>query len=137
MNLEKLLMDVFKPIEGETVLLMCDLPHNGFSINDRWVKRFKVASIWQEGFKKIGERMNFKVHPVLYYDAAGLYNMSLPKYGRMDDKEVVIEEVLKETDTCIALTEFSALVPLMRFKRFRSLRVGTMERVLEAMKKTV
>ena len=136
-NLEKLFIDVFNPQKGETVLLMSDIPHNGIKSNNDWVQRLKMVEEWQECFKKLGKRIGFKVYSLLFYPATGVPSASLPKYGEMEREKVLIENILKNTNICLALTEYSATAPLMTFaKKFNSLRIAIMPGVSKAMEKT-
>lgn len=136
-NLEKLLIDVFNPQKGETVLLMCDIPHKNIKSNNDWAQRLEMAQEWQECFKKLGKRIGFKVEPLLFYPATGAPSASLPKYGKIEGNEVLIADILGKTNICLALTEYSATAPLLAFtKKIKDLRIASMPGVSKAMEKT-
>lgn len=136
-NLEKLLIDVFDPQKDETVLVMCDIPHDDIEPNANWWQRLEMAEEWQKAFEKLGEQIGFGVYPLLRYPATGAHSAPLPKFGKMGDEEIIIEEILKKANICVALTEYSATAPLIGFaKELKTLRVASMPRASKAMEKT-
>jgi leucyl aminopeptidase (aminopeptidase T) len=135
-NLEKLIIDVFNPDHKEVVLIMCDIPHGDIKLNNDWQERFEMAKEWHECFEKVKEG-SLEVLPILFYKATGANSAPLPKYGEIDGEKVVIEDIIKDVNICIALTEYSATAPLKKLtKKIKTLRVASMPRVLRATEKT-
>ena len=126
-DLEKLIVDVFDPQRGETVLVMVDLPHGNLNDYGGWSARREMAEEWRQVFEQLGAEIGFTVHPVLTYPATGAPNAPLPDAGAIDGQEVPFEQILAETNIVVALTEFSATAPLSEFtQRFPNLRVASM-----------
>ena len=137
-NLEKLLMDVFDPQKGETVLVMYDVPNKIKDISNEWGDRIKMAQEWRRAFKKLGEQIGFYVYPLLSYSATMAHGALLPKYGRTEGKKVMIEDILAKTNICVALTQYSATASLFKFaKQIKGrLRIASMPRASKDMEKT-
>lgn len=137
-NLEKLLIDVFNPQPEEKVLIIQDLPHGNLKLNKEWAQRLKMVKEWHRGFLKLAKKRKLKIYPVLSYKATGVDNASLPQFGKMKRKKVIIEKILKEINLCLAFTEYSASAPLIRFaKKFNQLRITSLPRVSKRMEETV
>jgi len=136
-NLDKLLIDVFDPQLGEKVLIIQDLPHGNLKLNKEWVQRFKMAKEWHQGFSRLAKKRRLKIYPILSYKATEIDNAPLPKFGEIEKKKVKIEEILKEINICVALTEYSATAPLTNFaKKFGQLRIASMPRISKRMEST-
>ena len=136
-DLEKLIVDVFAPQAGEKVLVMVDLPHGVLKDHDLWAERRKMAGEWHSAFERLGTELGFSVRPVLTYMATGGHNADLPEKAELGDREVRFDEVFSDTDIVVALTEYSASAPLIKFsQKFPSLRAASMPNVLRSMEKT-
>ncbi len=111
-DLEKLLVDVFDPEEGEHVIVMVDEPSNSVEDNDDWRGRRDMAREWREAMLRLGEERKFEVAPLLRFEATGANNADLPQKGFLGEEEVDLESTLKKATLVIAMTEFSATAPL-------------------------
>jgi leucyl aminopeptidase (aminopeptidase T) len=136
-DLEKLIVDVFAPQAGEKVLVMTDLPHDELEDNEMWVQRRTMAEEWHSGFLRLGAKEGFTVFPPLSYPATGANNADLPEAAEMGGKKILFEEVFRDTNIAVALTEYSATAPLIGFTQvFPSLRCASMPRVTRSMEQT-
>jgi hypothetical protein len=136
-DLEKLIVDVFEPQHGETVLVMVDVPHGSLNDYGEWSARREMAEEWRQVFEQLGTEMGFTVHPLLFFPATGAPNAPLPDAGTIDGREVRFESILAETNIVVALTEFSATAPLAEFtQRFANLRVASMPGATRAMEQS-
>jgi hypothetical protein len=136
-DLEKLIVDVFDPQPGETVLVMVDLPYGGINDYGGWSARREMAAEWRQVFEQVGAEIGFTVHPLLSYPATGAPNAPLPDIGTIDGQEVRFEEILAETNIVVALTEFSATAPLAAYtQRFPNLRVASMPGATRSMEQS-
>jgi hypothetical protein len=114
---EKLILDVFEPQPGETVLVMTDLPHGELEDSDQWQARREMAMEWHTILEKLGSEVGFKVHPLLSYPATGSHNAPLPDEGEMAGDVVHFDEIFIQSNIVVALTEFSATAPLIKFSQ--------------------
>jgi len=136
-DLEKLLIDVFAPQSGEKVLVMSDLPHGEYTDNQKWADRREMAREWHSAFQQLGTKLGFSVHPLLTYPATGAHNASLPEEGEMDSQRVRLEDILRDTNIVVALTEYSASAPLIEFtQELPNLRAASMPGVTKSMEQT-
>ena len=136
-DLEKLIVDVFAPQAGERVLVMVDVPHGELKDNDEWAERRQMAEEWHTAFQRLGEKQTFSVHPPLTYQATGASNSDLPEEGKIEGKTVRFDDVLSDTNIAVALTEYSASAPLIKYsQKFPALRAASMPRVTRSMEKT-
>jgi len=136
-DLEKLIVDVFAPRRGEKVLVMADLPHGELTDHDRWAERRQMAQEWHSAFERLGAKQGFSVHPLLSYAATGANNADLPEGGEMGGQKVRFEEVFPDTNIVVALTEYSASAPLIKYsQKLPSLRAASMPKVTRSMEKT-
>ncbi|MFQ5886919.1 MAG: hypothetical protein ACE5II_06770 [Anaerolineae bacterium] len=136
-DLEKLLIDIFAPQSGEKVLVMSDLPHGEWTDNQEWADRREMAMEWHSAFQQLGTRLGFGVHPFLTYLATGAHNAPLPQEGEMNGQRVLLEDILSDTNIVVALTEYSATAPLIKFSRkLPNLRAASMPRVMKSMEQT-
>jgi len=136
-DLEKLLVDVFAPQSGEKVLVMSDLPHGEWTDNENWADRREMAMEWHSAFQRLGSKLGFSVHPLLTYPATGAHNASLPEDGEMEGQRVRFEDILRDTNIVVALTEYSASAPLIEFtQELPNLRAASMPGVMKSMEQT-
>ena len=138
MELERLLVDVFAPEAGETVLVMTDLPREGVEDNDAWSARREMAEEWRRAFENLGAKRGFDVHPLLTYPATGSSNADLPQEGWIEEKRVRLEDVVADATIVVAMTEFSATAPLVStfLDGREDLRAASMPGVSKAMEET-
>jgi len=116
-NLEKLLIDVFDPQPGETVLVMFDLPHGEFTDYPGWRDRRQMAQEWHDAFNTLAEKRGFTVLPLYNYRATGVHSGAFPERGFLGGKEVVLDEVLAGVNIAVALTEYSPTGPLIEYSK--------------------
>lgn len=136
-NLEKLFLDIFEPQPGERVLIIQDLPHGNLRLNKEWAERLKMVKDWHHILSRFGKKRGLEIYPILSYKATGVPNASLPKFGEIAGKKILIEDILKESNICLAMTEYSATAPLVGFaKKFSQLRVASMPGVSKRMERT-
>jgi leucyl aminopeptidase (aminopeptidase T) len=107
-DLEKLIVDVFAPEPGETVLLMTDVPHGNLRDNDEWAARRQMVQEWREAFQALGQKSGFVVKPLFRYPATGANNADLPPEGETAGKRVGVSTVLAGANIVVALTQYSA-----------------------------
>jgi len=136
-NLRKLFVDVFDPEPGETAAVLVDLPHGKWPDKSAWVSRRAMAERWHAALAEFGADKNFKVLPLLNFEATGMNNGQLPASGTMGGMPVLLEEIGARTTLLLAMTEFSATAPLIGWsKRFPQLRAASMPRVAPEMEAT-
>lgn len=116
-RLEKLIIDVFNPQQGETVLVITDVPHGKLADCDQWQARRELAREWHAALERLGKEVGFKVHPLLTYLATGSHNAPLPDEGEMAGEAMLFNEILLRSNIVLALTEFSATAPLIKFSQ--------------------
>ncbi|HEY42854.1 MAG TPA: hypothetical protein G4O11_02615 [Anaerolineae bacterium] len=116
-DLEKLLIDVFDPQAGETVLIMVDLPHGEFGDYPGWQDRRQMAQEWHDAFNTLAEKRGFTVLPLYSYRATGVHSGAFPERGFLGGKEVVLDEVLTGVNIAVALTEYSPTAPLIEYRQ--------------------
>ncbi len=134
---EKLLIDVFDPQAGETVVVMHDLPHEGAPDNDSWSQRRKMAEEWRQALVSLGAKRGFDVLPLLTFRATGANNADLPDRGTLGETEVPLAETLGRSTLAIAMTEFSATAPLsILAEQDKDFRAASMPGVLKRMEET-
>ncbi len=112
LDLEKLLVDVFDPEEGEVATVAVDLPTESVPDTDAWRERRAMAERWRSELAELGERRGFTVRPLLTFPATGANNGDLPARGTLGDEEVDLVEALAGSTLVIAMTQFSATAPL-------------------------
>ena len=136
-DLEKLIVDVFGPQAGEKVVVMVDLPHGELSDHDGWAKRRQMAEEWHAAFQRLGDKHGFSVQPLLTYLATGANNADLPAEGEIEGRTLQFQDVLSNTNIAVALTEYSASAPLIKYsQKFPNLRAASMPKVTRSMEKT-
>lgn len=132
-NLFKLLHDVFAPDQGDTALVMVDVPALASDDNADWQERRKMAAEWLDGLKMIG----VNTLPLLTYQATGANNGDLPIHGRQDGVDVPMEKTILTATLVIAMTRYSATAPLsMLTRRYPTLRAASMPNVLRRMEQS-
>jgi hypothetical protein len=96
-----------------------------------------MAMEWHSAFQRLGSKLGFSVHPLLTYPATGAHNASLPEHGEMDSQRVRFEDILRDTNIVVALTEYSASAPLIEFtQELPNLRTASMPGVRKSMEQT-
>lgn len=136
-NLEKLIVDVFNPQAGENVLVMVDLPHDESLDNAAWRERREMAEEWHEAISQLEPKYRLHVFPIYTYPATGAHNGPLPVEGEMGAEKLSLEEVLSESNIVIAMTEYSATAPLIKYsEKYPQLRVASMPMVSPRMQQT-
>jgi hypothetical protein len=136
-QLEKLILDVFDPQPGEIVLVITDVPHGELEDDDLWQSRREMAEDWQSAFEQLGNKIGFKVSPLLTYLATGNHNAQLPDIGEMAGEQVRFDEVFQQTNIVVAMTEFSATAPLLEFsEQLPAFRAASMPTVHQGMMET-
>lgn len=137
-DLESLILDVFNPLPGEKVLVMIDVPAGIAGENaSAWYMRRGMAHRWHAALEEISLDHGFEVLPMLKYPATGAHSGPLPEEGDWDGKVVQIDEVLRQTNIVLALSEYSATAPLIEAtKRHPDLRVASMPTVSVDMEST-
>jgi len=135
-NLEKFFLDIFQPEEGENVTIMYDFPHGKINDNEEWEERRVMAKDWRDKLLKLVS-VNINVKPLVSYPATGNDNADLPSKCLREDREVNLEEVIKDSSIILSMVEFSATAPLYYFaKQSDKLRVGSMPGVARFMEET-
>lgn len=134
---EQLLVDVFDPQPGESVLVMVDVPGSGVPDNQAWQERREMADEWQAMFSELASFLDFNVQPLLTYEATGGPNSPLPESGIQDGVEINLEETIAASNIVVALTEFSATAPLIELtEQYPDLRAASMPMVMRRMEET-
>jgi hypothetical protein len=133
----KLIKDVFQPQAGEVVLVMVDLPHGDLADSDPWRSRRKMAAEWHAAFEYLADDLDLKVLPLLTYPATGSHNSQLPEFGEIDTEQVHFEDVFQTANLVVAMTEFSASAPLVKYsQQLPAFRAASMPMVGEGMMET-
>lgn len=134
-DLKKLLVDVFDPQPGETVVVACDLPTAVSPDQNLWCDRREMAREWREAFAALGEERRFSTLPLLTYAATGANGADLPHDAQLGNTKVVLAETLLECTLATFLTQFSATAPLDIFcqskEDFRAASMPGLERRME------
>ena len=132
-DLKKLLIDVFAPSPGETVLVMVDLPHGDMEDTADWKERRDMAETWRQAFPDLG----LNALPLGTFPETGGNNADLPDKIKVGDADRSLPDLLSEVHILLAFTQFSATAPLSRFvKQFPTLRAASMPGVLKRMEQT-
>lgn len=88
-------------------------------------------------FKRLGACDDFTTWPMLFYEATEEHNAPLPELGECGGERVRIEDCLRESTLCLALTQYSATAPLSLFtQRYPTLRGASLPRVERRMQET-
>ncbi len=133
-DLHKLLRDVFQPQPGERVLVLTDRPPDGVALPADWADRQTMAREWRQAFIDLGLR----AHPLFTTLATGANNADLPPTGVLSDgSEAGLEDLLRDSEIVVAMTEYSATAPLSGFMTSCApLRVASMPGVLRRMEQS-
>lgn len=136
-DLEKLITDVFAPQPGEKVLVVTDLPHGELKDHEAWQERRQMAEEWRSAFERLGVEQGFSVYPMLTYRATGGNNADLPEAGELEGKAVQLDDVFSEVNVVVALTEYSASAPLIKYSlKYPRMRAASMPKVKRSMQST-
>lgn len=136
-DLEKLILEIFKPEPDDCVLLMSDLPHGRFKDHEKWADRRKMAEEWHHKLLLTEQKGIFKVQPLLFYFATGVHNGDLPEKGMMNEREVKIDDCVKESSIILSMADYSASAPLVGYtKKHQGLRVASMPMLERRMEMT-
>ncbi len=136
-NLEKLLIDVFNPQPGETVLVMFDTPHGKFVDYPGWEDRRQMAQEWHAAFNSLAEKLGFTVLPVYSFQATGVRSGAFPERGFLGVKEVELNEVMGSVNIAVALTEYAPTGPLIEYSQtYPDFRAASMPIVHRGMQST-
>ena len=136
-SLEKLFIDVFAPRNDESVTILVDLPHDDIQDSQEWVDRRQMVDEWHQELAQFSRKYGLEVNPLASYNATGVHNGMLPEFGSSEGEKVRIEDIARDSNIIIAMTQFSASAPLIAFtKKFASLRVASMPTVTRAMQET-
>jgi len=111
-DLERLLIDVFDPQRGETVVVAVDLPWGAMTDTAAWQARRAMAAEWREALAALGAERGFETWPLLTYPATGANNAELPREAAVGGTPVTLpDEILKAT-LAVFMTQYSATAPL-------------------------
>jgi hypothetical protein len=134
-NLKDLLINVFDPQKGETVLVACDMPHDQIADTPQWQDRRLMAAEWREAFAELGKERGFGTMPLLTFPATGSHGANLPARAIQTDTTVLLDQTLLESTLAAFLTEFSATAALDGFCKkkedFRAASMPGLERRME------
>jgi len=137
LDIRKLLIDVFDPQPGETVIFAVDLSHENAPDHDGWSARRVMAERWRDVMVEIAGERGFLVQPLLGFAATGANNADLPARGVLGGEAVDLLETLKAASLVIAMTEFSATAPLAKLAEAEDdFRAASMPGVEERMEGT-
>jgi leucyl aminopeptidase (aminopeptidase T) len=96
-----------------------------------------MAERWREAMKELAAERDFRVQPILSFEATGANNADLPTNGRLGEEEVDLMETLRASTLVIAMTEFSATAPLVKLSESEDdFRAASMPGVEERMEET-
>ena len=136
-SLEKLFVDVFAPQSGEIVSIMYDLPHDDIHDTKEWSDRRHMVEEWHQEMLQFSKKYGLIVNPLVSYDATGVHNGLLPEYGLSEGNKVRLEEIARDSNIIIAMTQYSASATLITFtKKVASLRVASLPTVNRSMQET-
>jgi Thermophilic metalloprotease (M29) len=136
-DLRKLLIDVFDPQAGETVLVGCDIPTATAPDTPRWQERRAMAAEWRSAFAALGVEREFVTLPLLTYPATGANNSDLPEHAALDGRQVELADTLLTSTLTALLTQFSATAPLDRLcRRKEDFRAASMPGIEKRMERT-
>ncbi len=134
-DLRKLLIDVFEPSAGETVLVATDVPHGTLVDTPAWQDRRAMAREWREAFARLGEEVGFATRELLTYPATGAGNAELPDEATVAGRKVVLAEEVSSATLAVFMTQYSATAPLDGFCQgrpdFRAASMPGIERRME------
>ena len=111
-DLRRLLIDVFDPQGGETVVVAVDLPWGPAADTAAWQARRAMAAEWRGAFAALGAERGFETWPLLTYPATGANNAELPAEGSVAGRPVGLPDELLRATLAVFMTEYSATAPL-------------------------
>jgi hypothetical protein len=136
-DLEKLFVDVFAPQAGEKVLFIVDTPSSSLPDYSAWEDRREMADEWRTTIEGMEGELGITVLPLMLYSATGVHNGPLPNAGLLDGELISFEEILRQTNIAIVMTEYSASAPMMEYAaNYSDLRVASMPMVSRGMQAT-
>jgi len=98
---------------------MYDIPKDNSDL--KWNERINIANTLYADIKNIGIDVS-----LVSYIATYANNADLPDICSVNGNEILLNEVMKNSDIVIALTEFSATAPLHRFAKEYGIRAASM-----------
>lgn len=136
-DLQKLFIDVFDPQPGEVALVCFDTPHGALADTPAWSERRAMAQRWHAALAALGAKRGFRVLPLLSFPATGAHNAELPASGFQQGSPVLLSELAQQASLVLAMTQFSASAPLMRWtEQLPRLRVASMPLIAPEMEPT-
>lgn len=136
-DIAQLFRDVVNPQKGEKITFLVDVPHDEIKSNMAWAERLKMAEEWHAGIRALCDGVGAELNPIVAFPATGANNSDLPDKGEADGKKVSLKKILKKTNVCFALTEFSASAPLIKYtEKFPKLRAASLPGLLRSMEQT-
>jgi hypothetical protein len=111
-DLERFLVDVFAPVEGERCAVIVDLPTADSPDNESWRQRRLMAEEWRKGLEVLGRKIGFEVLPLATYAATGSNNADLPAEAEVGGKKTGMSSLMDEVSLLLAMTQFSPTAPL-------------------------
>jgi len=136
-DIVRLFREVVNPQKDEVITFLVDHPNDDVKSNAAWHERRKMAEEWHAGIVDLCREIGAKLKPIVSFPATGANNADLPDKGEADGKKVSIKKILKKTNVCFALTEYSATAPLTAFTRkYSRLRVASLPGVNRGMEQT-
>ena len=99
--------EVFAPETGERVLILVDEPTVRTPINPDWEARYALADEWHDAFAELGKQRDFEVLPILRHAAAAGHHAPFPESGRLDGRDVGIDDTLDRVSLAIGMNEVS------------------------------
>jgi leucyl aminopeptidase (aminopeptidase T) len=134
-DLRKLLIDVFDPGEGETVVVAADLPHDTIVDTPPWQARRVMAEEWRLAFSALGTERGFATLPLLTFPATGANNSELPAEATLAGRPVSLADEVSKATLAVFMTQFSATAPLDGFCQrkgdFRAVSMPGIEKRME------
>jgi hypothetical protein len=115
-DLETFFHNIFRPEEGEDVIIMYDFQAGGMKDNPFWKERRLMAEEWREKLMHI-KSFNMNVKPLASYPATGSDNADLPSKCFWGNKEVKVDEIIKNSSIILSMVEFSATAPLYYYAK--------------------
>ncbi|MBT3721045.1 hypothetical protein HOG47_05315, partial [archaeon] len=116
--IKKILNDVFDYKKGDKIVILHDIITKKTS---NYFYRIDLADKWYSEIKKFEENVF-----LIKYKETGSHNSDFPTHCYQGSKETTFEEVFNETKIVIALTEFSATAPLVKFSNKYEFKAASM-----------
>ena len=118
-DLRRLLIDVFDPQGGETVVVAVDLPGGAIADTAVWQARRAMAADWRATFAALGAERGFETRPLLTYQATGANNAELPGEATVAGMPVTLPDELLKATLAVFMTQYSATAPLDGLTRLK------------------